>query len=114
MVYSHLKLKEHYMKFTHTALVLSLIAGFALSIQPAAAKPFDKDDFTKEQLASIKVTMADAIAKAQETQHGTPIKVEMENDDNTIVYEIELVNNDKENKVKINAVTGEVISSGKK
>ncbi len=94
-------------------LTICTVAGLTLFAQSASAKMFDKDDFTPEQLASIKISMSDALAKAKAVEPGTPIKVEMENEDKTIVYEIEILNKDKEKKVKINAVTGEVVTGAK-
>ncbi len=93
-----------------TALALSIVAGMTLGAQSAMAleNPLDKDDFTKEQLATVKVSMEEAIAKAKKAQPGTPIKVKMEHEDKTIKYEVEILNGDEEKEVTVNAVTGAV------
>lgn len=99
------------MLFTHkSALALSIATGLMLGSQSASAleNPLDKDDFTKEQLATVKVSMEEAIAKAKKAQPGTPIKVKMEHEDKTIKYEIEILNGDEEKEVSVNAITGEV------
>lgn len=85
-------------------------AGLVVGAQSAMARPFDKDDFTREELASVKITMEEAVAKARKLHGGTPIKAKMEHEDRTILYEVELLDGaDREKEVYINAVTGEVI-----
>lgn len=89
---------------------LAAIAILTLGAQSASAleNQLDKDDFTKEQLATVKVSMEEAIAKAKKAHPGTPIKAKMEHEDKTIKYEIEILNGDEEKEVSVNAVTGEV------
>ena len=99
------------MLFTRkSALALGAVAGMMLAAHSASAleNPLDKDDFTKEQLATVKVTMEEAIGKARKAAPGTPIKVKMEHEDKTIKYEVEMLNGDEEKEVSVNAVTGAV------
>lgn len=99
------------MMFGHKHVLALGVAtvGLALSAPSAMASPFDKDDFTREDLASVKITMEEAIAKARTAYAGTPIKAKMEHEDRTIVYEIEMLHDDHEKEVLINAVTGELV-----
>lgn len=90
-----------------SALSMTTI-GLFFSAPSSMASPFDRDDFTRAELASVKISMEQAIAKAKELYGGTPIKVKMEHDSGTILYEIEMLNGHRETEVLIDAFTGEV------
>lgn len=82
------------------------VGALALTSQSAMAGMFDSDDFSKEQLATIKVSMTDAIAKAKAMQSGTVVKAKLEKEDGKLVYEIEFVDNGKEMEVMVDALSG--------
>lgn len=80
----------------------------ALSAQTAMAGMFSGDDISKEQLGTVKVSMESAIAKAKKAQPGIPTQVKMEREDDTIKYEVKILNGDEEKEVNVNAITGEI------
>jgi uncharacterized membrane protein YkoI len=82
------------------------VGALALTSQSAMAGMFDSDDFSAEQLATIKVTMTDAIAKAKAMQSGTVVKAKLEEEDGRLVYEIKFVDNGKEMEVMVDALSG--------
>lgn len=82
------------------------VGSLALSSQSATAEMFSADDFSAEQLATIKVTMTDAITKAKAMQSGTIVKAKLEKEDGKLVYEIEFLDNGKEMEVMVDAVSG--------
>jgi len=87
-----------------TAFVFGIGAAVSLFAQVAMAE----DDLTKEQLATVKISMEQAIAKAKKAHPGTPVTAELETEGKDLVYEIEIVNGEQEMEVNVNATTGEV------
>lgn len=85
-----------------------MVGTLALTSQLAMAGMFDSDDFSTEQLATVKVSMTDAIAKAKALQSGTVVKAKLEKEDGKLVYEIEFLDNGKEMEVMVDAVSGNV------
>ena len=85
------------------------VGALALASQSAmAGMLWDKDDFSTEQLATVKVNITDAIAKAKEKQTGTVVKAKLEKEHGKFVYEIEFLDNGKEMEVMVDAVSGKV------
>lgn len=98
------------MKHFKAFLAMTAAAGaLGLASNTAMAGIFDSDDFSPEQLATIKVTMTEAIAKAEALQKGTVIKAELEDEGGKLMYEVELLDNGKEMEVMIDAVSGNAI-----
>jgi uncharacterized membrane protein YkoI len=92
-----------------TLLMTTVMVGtLALTSQSAMAGMFDSDDFSTEQLATVKVNITEAIAKAKEKQSGTVISAELEKEDGKFMYEIELLDDGKEMKVMVDAVNGNI------
>lgn len=63
---------------------------------------------TKEQAAKI-LTEKEAIAIAQKKAKGTVTKVELDEDDNVLIYEIEIKNGNTEYDFEIHASTGKIL-----
>jgi uncharacterized membrane protein YkoI len=90
-----------------TLLMTTVMVGtLALTSQSAMAGMFDSDDFSAEQLATVKVNITEAIAKAKEKQSGTVISAELEKEDGKLAYEIKFLDDGKEMEVMIDAVSG--------
>jgi uncharacterized membrane protein YkoI len=94
------------------SLIIAIIIGtLLLTSQLAMAGMFwNKDYFSTQQLATVKVSMTDAIAQAKTLQSGTVIKAMLEKDNGKLVYEIEFFDNGKEIEVMVNAINGTAIS----
>lgn len=95
---------SHFKKILITAVT---IGTFALTGQSAMAGML-WNDFSNEQLATVKIDITDAIAKAKEMQAGMVVNAKLEKEDKRLVYEIELLNNNKEIKVMVDAISGNV------
>jgi len=92
------------MKKTIIALVTTstlVIGGIALA--------HEHGDRDLSQINAAKVTMAQAITKAETTLGGKVIKVEFEREHGKSVYDIELVTDTKNYDVEIDALSGEII-----
>lgn len=72
------------------------------------AKMFNWNDFSDEQLATIKVNMNDAITNAKDQQDGTVIGAQLEKEDGKFVYEISFIDKGKEKEVMVDALSGQV------
>ena len=98
------------MKKNFETLLMKIIIIGALGItsQPAMAGMFSSDDFSNEQMATVKVSITDAITKAKAMQTGTVVKAELEKEDDNFVYKIDFLENGKEMKMVVDAVTGNV------
>lgn len=96
-----------------TLLMTTVMVGaLTLASQSAMAGMFwDKDDFSAAQLATVKVNITEAIAKAKEKQTGTVVKAKLEKEDGKFMYEIEFLDNGKEMKVMVDAVSGRATPS---
>lgn len=85
-----------------------MVGTLGYTSQFATAGMFYSDDFSTEQLATIKITMTDAIAQAKATQSGTVTRAKLEEEDGKLVYEIRLLDDGKEMTVMVDAVSGDV------
>jgi uncharacterized membrane protein YkoI len=103
-------------KLNRTLLAAGAIASaLAFGSTAATAGVLDKlssDKFSSEQLASIKVNIADAIIKAQASQPGTVTQAELKDDNGKLVYQVEFTDNGQEKQVVVDAVNGEVRPAG--
>lgn len=97
----------------NTMMAMGAIAALSVGV-PAVANAGllgDKDDEMKtSQVSQVKVSITDAIQKAQAKHSGTIVKAELEDEDGRLVYEIEYLDNDKETEMLVDAMTGEVTS----
>lgn len=101
------------------AIAAAILAGGGFSIAQAAV-PQDKptteaaeknDDQSQAELAKqVKITEEEATKAALEKVPGTVKEVELEDEDGTIVYGIEVVSTDgSQQDVKVDAQTGKVV-----
>jgi uncharacterized membrane protein YkoI len=82
---------------------------FALVGLVAAVFPDDTPEAMRALLDRSKISLADAIAKAQEQAPGGALmEIELESDDGEPVFEIEFFTGDNIKQVKIDAASGEV------
>lgn len=98
------------MKFTPTLLSLFLAAGMAFAPMAHAAKESDAAKYTK-YTAQAKISLTDAIAKANEKVPGTPVEAELDRDRGVIVFKIKILNDNQLTKVLVDPQTGAIISS---
>tara|TARA_R110002110_G_scaffold372799_1_gene582810 strand:- start:70 stop:387 length:318 start_codon:yes stop_codon:yes gene_type:complete len=91
-------------------LTVGAMAGaMTLASQSAMAGILNGDDqMNAKQLATVKVSITDAITKAKAKQSGTVIGAELENEDGKFAYEVAIVDNGKEKEMLVDAITGEV------
>lgn len=66
------------------------------------------NDFNNEQLATIKIDITDAIEKVKEMQTGTVVQAKLEKEDGRLVYCVELLDNEKEVKAMVDAISGSI------
>ncbi|WP_050463215.1 PepSY domain-containing protein [Herbaspirillum autotrophicum] len=97
------------MKFTPTLLSLCLAGGIAFAPM-AHAKESDAAKYTR-YTAQAKISLADAIAKANEKVAGTPVEAELDRDRGVIVFKIKILNENQLTKVLVDPQTGAIISS---
>ena len=64
-----------------------------------------------KRLSAAKLGIGDAITLAEKTVGGTAYEAELETEDGTIVYAVEVIKDGKEFEVVIDAITGVVLSS---
>ena len=70
----------------------------------------DDDDDNKHQNVSTKISLDEAKKLALAEVNGTITEAELDNDDNRLLYEIEiLTSNDREAEVKVDATNGKVL-----
>lgn len=98
------------MKKNLNKILTAAIMASAFTAGSAQAGIFDKNDFSAEELAKVKITIVEAISKAQTKQSGTPVEAKLEKEDGKIVYDIEFYENGKEVEMVVDAITGEVES----
>ncbi|MEM7617055.1 MAG: PepSY domain-containing protein [Pseudomonadota bacterium] len=94
-----------------TLKILPIIAAISLSANVAQAHFFgfgSKDnDITNAKLA--KITMVEAINKVMRSHDGIIITANLEQkDDDQLVYEIDLIQNDQEMEIWVDARTGQM------
>ena len=90
-------------------LATTIAAGFLmLASQSAHAGIFDRDDFSAKELATVKVSLTEAITKAQAKQAGTPFKAQLETENGKMVYDVEFLDRGKEIEMIVDAITGDV------
>lgn len=98
------------MKFTPTLLSLLLAGGMAFAPLAHAAKGSDVAKYTK-YAEQAKISLADAIAKANEKVPGTPVEAELDRDRGVIVFKVKILNEKQLTKVLVDPQTGAIISS---
>jgi uncharacterized membrane protein YkoI len=93
--------------FKKTLISAVTVATLALSSHVAIAGML-WNDFNNEQLATIKIDITDAIEKVKKMQTGTVVQAKLEKEDGRLVYGIDLLDNEKEIKVMIDAINGDI------
>lgn len=99
-----------------TLLVMTIFIAFAMmgfedklkgSISVSGKKKSDFADLAK-------ISMMDALKKAQEKYPGKPIEVELEEEDGYLVYKVEIVGSDKSiMELSVDAGTGAILQMEK-
>lgn len=89
---------------------IAVFAGLMAGIL-GTASAFDHDEVDAKTIASTKIDMATAITTAENNAGGKAARAELEDKKGKLTYEIEVVSANKTTDVKIDAITGAVISS---
>ncbi len=95
-------------QFKKILMTTLAIGTFALTTQSATAGML-WNDFSAQQLATVKVDISDAIAKAEEMQAGKVVCAKLKEYDKKLAYHVKFMNNGKEMTVMVDAITGQVI-----
>lgn len=104
---------KHFLDTT-TILTVALTSMAILGISAGLAIGHDGEDKDREsvQTMSAKVTIEEAIQTAKTKFPGRVVEAELESEDGTLVYEVEIVNaSGEEHEIEIDAQTGEILSS---
>lgn len=86
------------------AIFISAVAGLGAGVASDASED-------AKLLSAAKLGIVDAITIAEKIVGGTAYEAELENEDGTIVYEVEVIKDGKEFEVLIDAITGAVLST---
>lgn len=98
-------------KIRNTMLAISMFSVLAFGgAYNAQAGIFGDDEFTPEQMSQVKITIGDAIKKSLVEYPGTITSVDLEDEDGTLVYAIDYLENGEEVEMLVDAITGEVMS----
>ncbi|MEK6805764.1 MAG: PepSY domain-containing protein [Pseudomonadota bacterium] len=94
-------------------LIAASISGLAIVAAGAAfaSKERSAENDALKDLKSAKISLTEAISRSQAQFGGVPVRAELDNEDGKPAYEIELVNGAKVLDVRLDAVTGETLSS---
>ncbi len=86
-----------------------LVAAFlSTGCAAYAGRPVENDALA---VSRAKISITQAIASAEQQTHGRAVKAKYEENDNILIYEIEVVSDNKAFDVKVDAEKGTVISS---
>ncbi len=101
--------KDYDMNIKKIVVATAMVAfvGYGM-VAPAHAEILGMGELKTAQVQKAKITIIEAIALAEKDQKGTVVKAELEEDDDKLMYEIELLDNDKETEVYVDAMTGVV------
>ncbi|EJL83361.1 Peptidase propeptide domain-containing protein [Herbaspirillum sp. CF444] len=95
-------------------LVASLFLTCAVAAAPLA-QAYDHDGRDAQKYAAIaaqaKISLTDAIAKANAQTAGTPLEAELERERGVVVYKVKILNQNQIMKVLVDSQTGAIISS---
>jgi len=89
-----------------TAMIASL--GYGVAIKPAHAGLLDEVDLHSSQVQTAKINIVEAIQIVEKDHKGTVTKAALEEYDDKLMYEIEILKNDKETEFYVDAMTGVV------
>lgn len=89
----------------------SLILAVLMLGSVGVASAFDHDEMDAKTIAAAKVDMASAITTAENSAGGKASRAELEDRKGALTYEVEVVSHKKVTDVKIDAMTGAIISS---
>jgi len=98
-------------RWTKPALLVAggvMLASATVAIAAKHAAP--ENDAIRESQAA-KLSLSDAVARSQTQFGGKAVKAELEGDEGPLAYEIELVNGQDVREVRLDAVTGAVLSN---
>lgn len=96
------------MKYT-SSILTSMLLAVGIIFTPLVSADDDVKDAAL--LSQAKITLTDAIAKANAQIPGTPFEAELERERGVVIYKVTIFNNNQKTKVLINAQTGVIISS---
>lgn len=91
-------------------IMKSLLLAASLLVAPSV---FARDNDAAEyayQLSQAKISLIDALTTAQTEAKGTAVSAELDSSQGKVVYEVEVLANEKIFDVKINAVDGTILS----
>jgi uncharacterized membrane protein YkoI len=94
----------------NTMLAIGTLASLSFGAPQVAQAEIFGDELKKTQVSQVKISISDAIQKAQAIHSGTIVKAELEDEDGKLVYEIEYLDIGKETEMLVDAITGEVTS----
>lgn len=94
---------------------LALLAGGGLIFASATAAlaaehPAPENNAIRDSQAA-KISLSDAIARSQKKFGGKAVKAELEDDEGPLAYEIELVTGQDIREIRVDAVSGIVLSN---
>ena len=89
---------------------------FAASAILASSLVYARRDSNEEQrdaaaLAQAKISLSQAIAAAEQRVQGKAVRAELEDENGTPVYGVEVVSADKSTDVKVDIATGTILSA---
>ena len=90
-------------RFLLTALILSSL------IPMSYASKNHKDDL--QEMEKVKITLVEAINIAEKSATGKAISAKLKNSKQGLMYKVDVMDSDKKYEVKVDALSGAVISS---
>lgn len=93
-----------------------LFGTLAASIIVASSLVYASRDVNEEHndaaaLAQAKISLSQAIAAAEQKVSGKAVRAELEDENGTLVYGVEVVNGAKSTDVKVDIATGAILSA---
>lgn len=87
----------------------ALVAGVVASSLAFAAG--NEEQYDAAALAQAKVSLAQAIAAAEQHANGKAVRAELEDENGTFVYGVEVINGTKVTDVKVDIRDGRILSA---
>lgn len=98
-------------RWTKPAMLIAGGLTLATATVAFAAKHAMPENDAIRDAQTAKISLSDAVARSQTQFGGKAVKAELEGEEGTLAYEIELVNGKDVREVRLDAVTGAVLSS---
>ena len=103
-----LKMSYNYKKLLKTLFVIVAIAGTAVNLAQASESK-EKEAKELQLFSQAKITLIDAIKAAEHKTGGKAMEAEVNDESNTVQFEIEVIKDGKVHEVMVDGITGKVL-----